>query len=176
MKLKSFCISLKSADASLGWEEYLGWCWESLWPPPFALGEGRETTEEAALPGHCPTFPPGVPPSHCPADVQRSGNLQGRLESLTLSISQVGRLAEFNRTTEIITKKTRKGWLWKADILSGQPCGWISFLLDSELLQGRDQVSRICGWHWAVPEGCNKGVTVKTNITVLEHVLCGRGI
>ena len=120
-----------------------------------------------------------VPPSRCPADVQCSGSLQGRLESLTLSSSQMGRLAEFNRTTEVITKKTRKGWLRKGDILSGQSCGWISFLLDSELLQGRDQVSCICGWHWAVPEGWNKGVTMKTNITFLEHVhwfcllLCG---
>lgn len=140
-------------------------------------GKGDSGGSNTAWP--LPPLPPGVPSSRCPADVQCSGSLQGRLESLTLSSSQMGRLAEFNRTNEVITKKTRKGWLRKGDILNGQSCGWISFLLDSELLQGRDQVSCVCGWHWAVPEGCNKGVTMKTNITFLEHVhwfcllLCG---
>lgn len=49
---------------------------------------------------------------------------------------------------------------------------WVDFfLLDSELLQGRDWVSCICGRHWVVPEGCNKGTNMKANITFFEHVL-----
>lgn len=141
MKLRVFVYH---SQLMLAWaEEYLGWCWESLWPPHFALGEGRRPRRKQ----HC-LGTAHISSWRChPLAVllMSSARAVSGKASLTLSISQVGRLAEFNRTTEIITKKERnkKGWLWKGDILSGQPCGWISFLLDSEkLLQGRDQVSR----------------------------------
>ena len=49
------------------------------WPPAFALGEGGGTMEGAALPRSRPSLPTGVPTSRCPADLQRSESLQGRL-------------------------------------------------------------------------------------------------
>lgn len=91
------------------------------WPPPFTLEEGGETVEGRALPGGCPSLPTGVPPSCWPQVLRES---PGKAWSLALSISQMGRLAELDRTAEVVTEKTREGQLWRELCLVGGSVGW----------------------------------------------------
>lgn len=115
---------------------------ESLGTPHSPLGRvGGAATEGTALQGAAADtlhFPLQCPPSCCPLT---SSTLRLSREGLkrALSISQMGRLADLNRT-EVITEKIRGRQLGRELHLVGGSVGGFCccfFLLDDELLQGR---------------------------------------
>lgn len=111
----------------LVWAEYLGWCWESLWPPPFALGEGRETAEEATLPGHCPHFLLGCHP--LAALLMSSARAVSRegLKAWHFPAARWGDLLSSTEPMRLSLRKQEKGGFERETSLMGSPVGGFLF-------------------------------------------------
>ena len=153
------------------WGDAEGVCWH---PPPIHPWGGWE--EQQRKEQRCRallltpfTSPCSAPPSCCPADLQHSETLQGRLEACTFHQPD-GETCWLKQNWGYHWENKRKA-AWKGAALSGRVCGWILFfLLDDELLQGRGWVSCICGWRGVFPEGPSKAMNMKISITFLECV------
>lgn len=136
---------------------------------PICPWGGKGDSGWRTLPGHAPHFLLGCHPLAVLLTSSAQAVSRECLKAWHFPSARWGDLLSSTEPLRLSLRKQEKGGFERETSIVGGPAV-ISFLLDSELLQGRDQASCACGWHWAVPEGCNKGVTMKTNLTFLEHV------